>query len=70
MFFKIGFLKISQYSQENTWLESPFNKVAGLSDCIFIEKETPAQVLCCEYCELFYKTPAHYTVPKSHVLMC
>ena len=29
-------------------LESVFNKVAGL--------ETPTQVLCCEYCEIFKNT--------------
>ena len=31
----------------------PFNKVAGLNACIFIKKETPTQVLSCEYCEIF-----------------
>ena len=42
-----------QYSQENTWLESLFDKVAGLKTCIFIEKDlhVSTQVLFCEYCE-------------------
>ena len=34
-------LKISQYSQENTYVGTSFNKVAGL------------QVFSCEYCEIF-----------------
>ena len=38
------FLKIPQYSQENTVLESLFNEVAGL------------KVLSCEYCKIFRKT--------------
>ena len=41
-------------------LESPFNKVAGLKVCIFVQKENPAQLFSCEYCEilkkLFYRT--------------
>ena len=33
-------------------LESPFNKVAGLKDCIFIKKETRTQLFYCESCEV------------------
>ena len=42
------FLKISQYSQENTCVETLFNKVADLADS--------TQVLSCEYCEIFINT--------------
>ena len=38
MFFKIGVLKNSQISQENTMLESLFNEVAGLKAWNFIKK--------------------------------
>ena len=40
------FLKISQYWQESPVLESLFNKL----------KETPTQVVFCEYCEIFKNT--------------
>ena len=48
------FLKTSQYSQENTCVESSFNKVAGLNE---------TQVFFCEYCNifsnnLFYRPPS------------
>ena len=36
-------------------LGSLFNKVAGLKACNFI-KETPTQVVFCEYCEIFKNT--------------
>ena len=43
------FLEISQNSQENTC-----GRVSFLvsSACSFIENETLAQVLCCEFCEI------------------
>ena len=34
-------------------LEPLFNKLAGLKVCILIKKETPMQMLFCEYCEIF-----------------
>ena len=37
-------------------LESLFNKVAGHNGLQLYEKETPTQVLCCEYCEIFKNT--------------
>ena len=46
-------LKISQYSQENTYVGSLFNKVTGLQACNLIYKKTPRQVFSCEYCEIF-----------------
>ena len=50
MFFeKKLFLKISQISQENTVLESLFNKVSDLK----AKKRTPTQVLSCEICNIF-----------------
>ena len=42
------FLTIFQISEENTWLESVFNKVVQNS-----KKETPTQVFPCEICEIF-----------------
>ena len=30
-----------------------FDKVSGLRGCIFIQKETQAQVFFCEFCEIF-----------------
>ena len=39
------FLKVSQYSQINT--------CAGVSFSQLYSKETPAQVLSCEYCDIF-----------------
>ena len=53
--YKKLFLKISQYSLDNTYVGVSFNKVAGLQACNFI-KETPAQVFFCEYCEIFKNT--------------
>ena len=54
---KKGVLEISQNSQETTCARVIFkNKVAGLQACNFIKKETLAQVLSCEFCEIFKKT--------------
>ena len=39
IFFKIGILKISQYSQESTCVGSLYNKVAGVKACNFIKKK-------------------------------
>ena len=51
------FLKISQNSQENTcaWIFF-FNRLKTLTACNFIKKETLAQMLSCESCEIFKKT--------------
>ena len=50
---KKGVLEISQNSQEKTCTRVIFlNKVAGLQACNFIKKETLAQVLSCEFCEI------------------
>ena len=38
MFFKKGFVKLAQYSQENTYVGVFFNKAAGLRDCNYIKK--------------------------------
>ena len=37
-------------------LQCLFNKVKGLQARNFIKKETPAQVISCEYCEIFKNT--------------
>ena len=44
------FLKILEYSQENTCIGV---KVAGRKTCNFIEKETPTEVFSYEYWEIF-----------------
>ena len=53
---KKGVLEISQNPQEKTFTRviKFLNKVAGLHD--FIKKETLAQVLFCEFCEIFKNT--------------
>ena len=43
-------------------LESPFSKVTGLMACNFIKKETPAQVLSCEYHKMLEKS-LFYGIP-------
>ena len=57
VFFKKGFLEISQISQESTCARvSFFNKVPN-----FIKKETLAQVFSCEFCEILKNTFLHRT---------
>ena len=53
---KKGVLEISQNPQEKTFTRviKFLNKVAGLHD--FIKKETLAQVLFCEFCEISKNT--------------
>ena len=46
-------------------LESVFNKVAGLSACNFIKKETPAPVFSSEYCKRFKNSFLHRTPPVA-----
>ena len=55
---KKSVLENSQNSQEKTCLyQSHFlNKVEGLQVCNFIKKETLAQVLSCEFFEIFKNT--------------
>ena len=55
------FLKILQKSQENTCVGVSY-LVKLQSTCNFIKKETPTQVLPCEFCKIFmnnffYRTP-------------
>ena len=45
MFFKIGFLEISQYLQENICVGVSFFKV---------EKKTSTHFFSCEYCKIFW----------------
>ena len=61
------FLKISQYLQEITCVESLFNEVAGLSGNSkrHQRKETPTQVLSCEYCEIFKNSLFYRTLPVA-----
>ena len=54
---KKGVLEISENSQEKTCTRVIFlNKVTGLQACNFIKKETHAQVLSCEFCEISKNT--------------
>ena len=46
-------------------LESLFNKVTGLMTCNFIEKETPTQVLSCEYHKMFENSFFYGTPPEA-----
>ena len=49
------FLEISQNSQENTCARVSF--LIKLMTCNFIKKETRAQVVSCEFCRKFLRTP-------------
>ena len=54
---KKGVLEISQNSQQKTCTRVIFlNKVAGLEASNVIKKETLAQVLSCEFCEISKNT--------------
>ena len=64
---KTVFLKISQNSQENRNLL--FNKVAGQA-CSFIKKEILAQVLSCEFCDIFKNTFSYRKPPVAASVMC
>ena len=48
------FSKISQNSEENACAEVSFS-IKLLAFCNFIEKETPAQVFSCKFCEIIIK---------------
>ena len=61
--------KISHFSQllkSEAWYVKDIGRLKGRcmkwlhktsEDCNFIKKETLAQVCCCEFCQIFYKTP-------------
>ena len=49
---KKTFLEISQNSQENTSARVPFLLTLQAEVFNFIEKETPSQVVSCEFCEI------------------
>ena len=50
------FWEISQNSQKNTCARVSFEIKLQTSACNFIEKETPAQVFSCEFCEISKNT--------------
>ena len=53
MFFKIGVLKnFVIFTRKHLSWQSLFIKVAVLTGCNFIKKETPTQVFSCKYCEI------------------
>ena len=49
------FTKISQNSQENTWLTTMLLMIQKEA-CNFIKNEILAQVFSCEFCEIFKNT--------------
>ena len=56
MFFKIGVLKISQYSPENTFVGVSFS---------LIKKILPTQLLSCKYCEIYENSFFYRTFPVT-----
>ena len=50
------FLEIWQNSQKNTCARTSFNKVAGFRPATLLKKETLAQMLFCEFCEISKNT--------------
>ena len=50
------FLKMSQNSQENNGAKVSFSTKLQAEACNFIKKETLAEVLSCEFCEIFQNT--------------
>ena len=65
MFLKKVFLKIPENSQENTCARGSFLIKLQVSACNFIKKETLAQVLSCEFSEIFKKTLFHKIPPVA-----
>ena len=57
------FLEFSQNSQENTCARVSF--LIKLQVCNFIKKETLAQVLFCEFCEISKTTFSYRTSPVA-----
>ena len=64
--YKNAFVVFIYYNYTNCDISSPYflnrqNRFTGSCDCVFpacdfIEKETPTQVLSCEFCEIFKNT--------------
>ena len=48
--------KFPKFIRKNLCQSLYFNKVEGLRPATLPEKETPTQVLCCEFCEIFKNT--------------
>ena len=59
------FLGISQNSQENTCPRVSFLIKFQTSTCNFTKKETLAQVLSCEFCEISKNTFSQRTPPVA-----
>ena len=56
-------------------MEFLFNKVAALKVRNFVKKETPTQLVSCEYCEIFkstffYRTPLVAVSAMYRLLFC
>ena len=57
MFYeKRCFRNFTKFTGKDLYQSHFLNKVAGLQACNFIKKETLAQVLSCEFCEIFKNT--------------
>ena len=54
--YKKVFLKFSQNSQENSCARASFLIKLQAETCNLISKETLAQLLSCEFCEIFKNT--------------
>ena len=54
MFFKIGVLKISQNSQQNTCVRVSFKKVAGLRPCNIIKKRIQHRCFLVKFAKLLW----------------
>ena len=65
MFFKIGVIKISQTSQENTCVGIFFKKGRRIEALQHYQKETPTQVFSCEIFEIFKDTFFYRTPPMT-----
>ena len=60
------FIEISPNLQENNFVTvSFFNKVAGLSTCNFVKKETQEQVFFCEFYEISRNIFSYRTSPLA-----
>ena len=66
-FLKKHVLKISQYSQENTWVGVSFWK-DFIKKKNFIKRKTPTQLFSCKYCEIL-KIEEYLQTAVSEVLL-
>ena len=68
MFFKADYI-FPDIHKKISVLESLLNKVIGLKACNFIKKETPTQMVSCEYQKKFEESFFYGTPPWLHLKM-